>query len=336
MALRVFVGSCTAVVAGPILAGPTVTPASSAPVWGGESPKPTGPPTSGSTPPSGSVEDFLSKNPTAKERLRKQSQLLETALPLRDQIEGLEENYTGATIDADSETITIYISGTVDKRSEAAAAAARSKSRAKVAFKQALYSRRFLEQAQQKIWTQGERFGIASVSIYEDGHGLEVAAASSSSNAEASLSALTGVPVSVVPGGTFIPFSRWDDSAPWWGGAAVDPNRTHNYCTTGVGVRSKSNSSLKYLAVAGHCFPSGTSAYDPTGTFIGNRNWGGVGRGIDASMIGTNAGSQIYDGAWNDTQGGIGYNKPVSGYENTFNDQWVCISSAYTGTVCDA
>ncbi len=97
--------------------------------------------------------------------------------------------------------------------------------------------------------------------------------------------------------------SRWDDSPPFWGGAAVDRScglGCHTYCTTGFAVWNSAG--IEGLITARHCGQN-VNWYTP----LGDRLVGGTGSGnasIDTGLIrGQDYGPTIYIGAWDSSSG---------------------------------
>ncbi|MEK8106646.1 hypothetical protein NKG94_18140 [Micromonospora sp. M12] len=70
------------------------------------------------------------------------------------------------------------------------------------------------------------------------------------------------------------PATRWDDSPPWWGGAAWRNTATGGGCSTGFGVYQ---GGVSRVLSAAHCANLSVLATDPTGQtigIVGTRNTG--------------------------------------------------------------
>lgn len=123
-------------------------------------------------------------------------------------------------------------------------------------------------------------------------------------------------------------FWRWDDTSPFFGGAAIDRltnpvTRTYPYCATGFAAR-KSNGQ-EAMITARHC---GTSVdwRTPVGDRLVGRSEGGN-AGLDATvMTGADYSPSIYVGAWDSS-----LSRPVVGAGNPAANSYVFPSGSFSG-----
>ena len=148
----------------------------------------------------------------------------------------------------------------------------------------------------------------------------------------------TGALVSDWAAPPYSPFGRFQDRAPWLGGAAFDAKSS---CTTGFAAydigATKGNGS--HILTAAHCanyLTSGVTASDPALVKIGpivTASFSLATYGTDVALIqpGTyGAASQNWDGAWNTR----GYSKLVGGVQPVYVNVNFCSSGAYSGAMC--
>jgi hypothetical protein len=259
-------------------------------------------------------------------RMRRQAILTQLAVPLRDEFETRDSEYSGLAIDPDAGEVTVYFHNKPGPASQERLNRVATAGSVSIVVKQAKYSKIQLEKGQVRIWQLADRNEFHGVGVYEDGHGLFVRTKSPSPSLDAKLSALAGVSVTSELAGAEISLTRQADYAPFWGGARLI-NAGGGGCTSGFGVYH-AVTGTRYIVTAAHC---GSGFTTPTGNVVGNTAWNGFGYKIDAQLVSTGVGGRIYDGVWNDSSG---YNKPVSGYAQTVVGQWVCTSGSYSGAVC--
>ncbi|MEO3814641.1 hypothetical protein ABGB17_37075 [Sphaerisporangium sp. B11E5] len=191
----------------------------------------------------------------------------------------------------------------------------------------AAYSARELERETNRlIRTSGG--ALTSITPNADGSGLTVSGADRGlARAKVAGSA---VPVTVEEGVTPAPaYSRWNDSAPWWGGAAwrIAGSTQTIGCSTGFAVTL--GGATRMLS-AGHCGTPGQVATDPTNEVIGAISYVNVNR--DLMLITTNAGARVYNNDFAATPPEWG--NPVAGATGSYTGMYICTSGAYSGTVC--
>ncbi|WP_410821463.1 hypothetical protein [Micromonospora sp. 050-3] len=142
--------------------------------------------------------------------------------------------------------------------------------------------------------------------------------------------ALAGVPVTVQTGVAAAPATRWDDTAPWWGGAAWRNATTGGGCSTGFGVFQ--GGAARILSAA-HCGNINNVATDPTGQamgIVGTRN-----AGTDTLLLSGASGGRVFNNS-TDANGNVvsEFSNQVIGASASQVGNWVCTSGAYSGTRC--
>ncbi|MET8281465.1 hypothetical protein [Micromonospora sp. NPDC005174] len=189
----------------------------------------------------------------------------------------------------------------------------------------AAYSQRELMAAADKLRaTAGDK--ITTVGPRADGAGLLVGTQSGLLGA----TALAGVPVTVQTGVAAAPATRWDDSPPWWGGAAWRNTSTGGGCSTGFGVFA---GGVSRVLSAAHCANLNVVAADPTGQTIGTV----ISRNVssDTLLISGSGGGRVFNNS-TDAAGAVvsEFSNQVIGAQASQVGNWVCSSGAYSGTRC--
>ncbi|MEU7848025.1 hypothetical protein AB0B74_12450 [Micromonospora parva] len=167
---------------------------------------------------------------------------------------------------------------------------------------------------------------ITTVGPRADGAGLLVG----TQNGLLGATALAGVPVTVQTGVAAAPATRWDDTAPWWGGAAWRNATTGGGCSTGFGVFQ--GGAARILSAA-HCGNINNVATDPTGQsmgIVGTRN-----AGTDTLLLSGSSGGRVFNNS-TDAAGNVvsEFSNQVIGASASQVGNWVCTSGAYSGTRC--
>ncbi|WP_327039933.1 S1 family peptidase [Micromonospora ureilytica] len=143
-------------------------------------------------------------------------------------------------------------------------------------------------------------------------------------------SALAGVPVTVQTGVAAAPATRWDDSAPWWGGAAWRNTATGGGCSTGFGVYQ---GGVTRVLSAAHCANINVLATDPTGQTIGTVGTRNV--STDTLLLNGSGGGRVFNNSTNAAGQVVSeFNNQVIGATASQVGNWVCTSGAYSGTRC--
>ncbi|MCG5444783.1 hypothetical protein NIE79_002942 [Micromonospora sp. NIE79] len=142
--------------------------------------------------------------------------------------------------------------------------------------------------------------------------------------------ALAGVPVTVQTRVAAAPATRWDDTAPWWGGAAWRNATTGGGCSTGFGVFQ--GGAARILSAA-HCGNINNVATDPTGQamgIVGTRN-----AGTDTLLLSGSSGGRVFNNS-TDAAGNVvsEFSNQVIGASASQVGNFVCTSGAYSGTRC--
>ncbi|MDG4792442.1 hypothetical protein [Micromonospora sp. WMMD1082] len=203
----------------------------------------------------------------------------------------------------------------------------------------ASHTRKQLKEAARQISSSARvrASGVSMVKVLPDGSGIEVSTsdldASRRSTAFLSDVRIVFTHRAAAPE----PFiGRWNDTAPFWGGAVIE-NRDGHLCSSGFGIARSYDTRFQFTLTSNHC------KTDPL-TSTRFWSWGGAELGVandydwdrDTTAIGTGAagGSQgyIYTG---DTGQGETF-ASVSGWANNYvGNLFVCTSGAFSGERCD-
>ncbi|MCG5472636.1 S1 family peptidase [Micromonospora sp. LAH09] len=187
------------------------------------------------------------------------------------------------------------------------------------------YSQRELVAAADRLRAAaGDR--ITTVGPRADGAGLLVGTQDGLLGA----TALAGVPVTVQTGVAAAPATRWDDTAPWWGGAAWRNTATGGGCSTGFGVFQ---GGVARMLSAAHCANLNVLATDPTGQtigIVGTRN-----TGTDTLLLAGSSGGRVFNNSTNAAGAVVSeFSNQVIGAQASQVGNFVCTSGAYSGTRC--
>jgi len=166
---------------------------------------------------------------------------------------------------------------------------------------------------------------VHTVEIPVDGSGLHLVTERDVGEASAWLPAV-GVPIAFETRSPVQLTSRYHDTVPFWGGAAILNPEVGVRCTSGFAV---TNGYTNYLLTAGHCGRPGGPWYNGDWSIqIGTASAENVGH--DLLLIPTNSGGRIYDGGV-----GVGeFSKGVAGWNWAYAFEWVCQSGSTSGAVC--
>lgn len=167
---------------------------------------------------------------------------------------------------------------------------------------------------------------ITTVGPRADGAGLLVG----TQNGLRGAAKLAGVPVTVQTGVAAAPATRWDDTAPWWGGAAWRNATAGGGCSTGFAVY---HGGVQRMLSAGHCADVNQIATDPTGQVIGPVV--AANTFTDTLIIAGYSAGRVFNNSI-DAFGGVvsEFSNPVIGGWASQVGNWVCTSGAYSGTRC--
>lgn len=166
---------------------------------------------------------------------------------------------------------------------------------------------------------------ITAVAAAPDGSGLTVAGPEAQS-ARAAADEVT-VPITVQPGVSPSLATRWNDSPPWWGGAAWRNASTGGGCSTGFAVL---HAGVTKMLSAGHCAAVGNTATDPTGEVMGTVSNDDNSR--DTLLINARSAGRVFNNQIGNTS--VEFSNPVIGTIGSYVGLWVCTSGAYSGTNC--
>lgn len=234
---------------------------------------------------------------------------------------GADSGFAGVVADPANRELRVYWKGSAPA---GLIAAARSTVPTRVL--PAAYSKRELLAAAAKLRdSAGDQ--ITTVGPRADGAGLLVGTQHGLLGA-ASLAG--GVPVTVETGISATPATRWDDTSPWWGGAAWRNSATGGGCSLGFGVY---HAGVQRLLSAGHCANNGNVATDPTGQTIGTVVADNT--PSDTLIIAGTSAGRVFNNS-TDAGGAVvsEFSNPVIGAQASQVGNWVCTSGAYSGTRC--
>ncbi|MET7374716.1 hypothetical protein [Micromonospora arida] len=142
--------------------------------------------------------------------------------------------------------------------------------------------------------------------------------------------ALAGVPVTVQTRVAAAPATRWDDSAPWWGGAAWRNATTGGGCSTGFGVFQEGPRGSSPPRTA-------ATSTTPRPTRPGSR-WASSAPATPAPTpccFSGASGGRVFNNS-TDANGNVvsEFSNQVIGASASQVGNWVCTSGAYSGTRC--
>ena len=141
---------------------------------------------------------------------------------------------------------------------------------------------------------------------------------------------LAGVPVTVQTNVSASPATRWNDSSPWWGGAAWRNSANGGGCSTGFAVW---HAGVTRMLSAGHCANIDNVATDPTGQTIGSVVADNT--SSDTLIIAASSGGRVFNNSTNAAGGVVSeFSNQVIGAQASQVGNWVCSSGAYSGTRC--
>ncbi|SEG80673.1 hypothetical protein SAMN04489712_113128 [Thermomonospora echinospora] len=167
---------------------------------------------------------------------------------------------------------------------------------------------------------------ITAVAPTPDGSGLTVSGPEIESARAAAEE--VSVPVTVQRGVRPALATRWNDSAPWWGGAAWRNAANGGGCSTGFAVL---HAGVTKMLSAGHCAAVGNTATDPTGEVMGAVSNDDDAR--DVLLINARSAGRVFNNQIGNTSNE--FSNPVIGTIGSYVGLWVCTSGAYSGTNCN-
>lgn len=167
---------------------------------------------------------------------------------------------------------------------------------------------------------------LTSAGPLDDYSGLQVGVDPTTS-ASARRTIRSKVPVVIVDRAPAVPASRWYDTSPFWGGAAIKNAAGDVYCSTAFGAR-KSNGT-EVMISARHCGVNQDWYTGGGGLFYGTSNRGNN-AGLDAMLLGgTNYAGYIYVGPYTSNT-----SRRVTSRGNPANGTVICHGGAFSGEVC--
>jgi hypothetical protein len=171
-----------------------------------------------------------------------------------------------------------------------------------------------------------KRTSIAEVWPNVDGSGITVRAVGGrldSTAASVASSSRVAVTVESVAGRP-VPTSRFNDSAPYYGGARWGYANSNPFCSTGWPVWRNGRT---MMLTAAHCAPSGAQAYDGGNDYMGltRDRW----ENLDSMLIDVSSGPFMFDGDIYSN-----WTKPIVGVTTVYYGSWLCTSGAKSGVIC--
>ncbi|MFD5420099.1 hypothetical protein ACFWJT_18980 [Streptomyces sp. NPDC127069] len=142
------------------------------------------------------------------------------------------------------------------------------------------------------------------------------------------LAAARATPVRVRQSPPAVPLSRWNDSAPFYAGAALGPaNGSFAHCTSGIPAHSTVDN-RQWLVTAGHCYGLGESVFTAGGNRVGTV--GAKLDDLDSAFIETATSRYTWDGL--DAQG---YTRRLNGVRNAAVGDFTCHLGYTTKVACN-
>jgi hypothetical protein len=193
----------------------------------------------------------------------------------------------------------------------------------------AAYSARELSAASARVLAKGGD-AVSTVGPRADGSGLLVGTRDGPTTTS-SFTDYAGVPVTVEQGvSPPAAATRWDDTAPWWGGGVWVPAGASFGCSTGFAVF---HAGAQRMLSAGHCGNVGQVATDPTGQPIGPIIHKVA--AADTMIIDGDSDGHVFNNS-TDAAGGVvtEFSNPVIGATASQVGNFVCTTGAFSGTRC--
>ncbi|MET8830460.1 hypothetical protein ABZX40_33795 [Streptomyces sp. NPDC004610] len=144
----------------------------------------------------------------------------------------------------------------------------------------------------------------------------------------AARSAAGGTSVRVTQAAPARPLSRWNDSSPFYAGAALGPaSGAQSYCTSGIPAVSTWDG-RQWLVTAGHCYNVNDYVYTAGGNYIGQVKYDLP--AIDALFIETPTYRNTWDGI-----DAAGYTRYLNGVRNVAVGDFTCQLGYNSKVVCN-
>ncbi|MER5866212.1 hypothetical protein [Kitasatospora sp. NPDC002040] len=135
-------------------------------------------------------------------------------------------------------------------------------------------------------------------------------------------------PVRVAQGAPSRPLSRWNDSSPFYAGAALGPaSGAESYCTSGIPAVSTWDG-RQWLVTAGHCYNVNDYVYTAGGTYIGQVKYDLP--AIDSVFIEAPTLRYTWDGT-----DAAGYTRYLNGVRNVAVNDFTCQLGYNSKVVCN-
>ncbi|MEV7283297.1 hypothetical protein AB0O01_01800 [Streptomyces sp. NPDC093252] len=247
--------------------------------------------------------------------------------------------YTQVEMASDYRSVNVYLTD-VDRADRFLAAVRRANPRADTGLVTVLEGKKSRQQLRKEIGAIVADpalpfdVGLAGTSI--DGGSIELAvddpaaarAYLAAPAVAAARSAAGGTPVRVTKSAPARPLSRWNDTSPFYAGAALGPAYgTQSNCTSGIPAVSTWDG-RQWLVTAGHCYNVNDHVYAAGGNYIGQVKYDLP--AIDALFIET----PTYRNTWDGTDAG-GYTRYLNGVRNVAVGDFTCQLGYNSKVVCN-
>ncbi|MFF4580061.1 hypothetical protein ACFY15_16945 [Streptomyces sp. NPDC001373] len=137
-----------------------------------------------------------------------------------------------------------------------------------------------------------------------------------------------GTPVRIHRQAPSVPLNRWNDSAPFYAGAALGPaTGSFAHCTSGIPAISASDH-RQWLVTAGHCYAQGEIVYTAGGSQIGRVN--AKLADLDSAFIEAPTSRRTWDGLDEN-----GYSRYLNGVRNAAVGDFTCQLGYNSKVVCN-
>jgi hypothetical protein len=181
---------------------------------------------------------------------------------------------------------------------------------------------------------------LTTLAILPDGSGLDVGTSGDPAHVT-SFSAPDNIPVRMHQESRRPANGRWDDTVPFWGGAAYVLPSGSRQCSTGFGVHdAESSPPHYYMMTAAHCRETGVY-HTPTGTVLGDfyESWENddmiIDTGYERGLNDVTSGGITWGGGVDPTAHATNeVTHPVTGYSKLQVGDSVCTSGAFSGERC--
>lgn len=294
----------------------TATPSSAAPTRAEPTVKPTGP----------AVDAYFGVDATVADLMRAQATTTAAAALLQQHVHR-RSGHTGFTnLEVDDAAVVLRWKGALP--TDVAAAVSRARSVAPVRVVQARHSLAELHAAAEGLAKEAETGGpggVHTVTLKGDGSGILLGVTPDGRGAIGASKSSLGVPVQTYRAEPMVLLTRNNDSAPWWGGAAIANTNGRGNCSSAFAVSDSGTG--QWLLTAAHCGTPPDYMNDGAGDRIGQvtrENWQHDVLLVSAAVRGTGQGRVLTGGPDANT------NLPVGGWDHARPGELYCQSGVTT------